>query len=270
MKINEYNLGNTKIPVIGIGTWQLTGEECIDGVRTALELGYNHIDTAHIYGNHKEVGIAIKSKPRDELFITTKAWRTDLKKDAIIQSGKRALEELGIKYIDLFLIHWPNKEVEMEETFRGLEELKEKGIIREYGVSNFTINHLESALNAGAQIKVNQVEFHPLFYQKDLLEYCNKKGIILTAYSPIGRGEALRHPTIMQIADETGHTPAQVCLAWTLSKGIVAIPKSSSKLRQEENLESVQVKLSQSQIERIDSIITTHFERLINPPFAEF
>ena len=270
MKIPDVSLGSIRMPLMGFGTWQIRGEECINAVRSALEIGYNHIDTAHIYGNHKEVGIAIKGHDRESLFITTKAWRDELTRKGILESGRRALEELGIGYIDLFLIHWPNKIIPMGETFRGMAELHDNGIIRAIGVSNFTIRHMEEAFNTGAEIKVNQVEFHPLFYQKDLLEYCNKKNIVLTAYSPIARGAALKHPIIQEIAEETGHTPAQVCLAWILSKGICVIPKSSSKERQEENLESLNVKLSKEHLERIDGIRETYCHRMVNPGFAEF
>jgi 2,5-diketo-D-gluconate reductase B len=268
MRMPEIEAKGVKIPIMGIGTYMMTGEECTEAVRNALGMGYTHIDTAHVYGNHEDIAIAIKGYDRNKLFITTKVWKTDLSKSGVIDSGRRALEELEIAHIDLFLIHWPNREFPMAETFKGMKELQDSGIIRAAGVSNFTIRHIEEALNAGAQIATNQVEFHPLFHQKELLDYCKSKGITLTAYSPVGKGEALEHPTIKDIAGQTGHTPAQICLAWIMSKGIIVIPKSSSKERQQENLEAVNIKLSRSHIEKIDAIGEN--KRITMPEYAEF
>ncbi|MFT4309434.1 MAG: aldo/keto reductase [Candidatus Woesearchaeota archaeon] len=265
-----YDIGNSKMPSVGLGTWQLTGKECTKAVENAIRIGYKHIDTADAYSNHNEVGLALRNTPREELFITTKVWRTDIARQDLISSGKRALQELGIEYIDLYLVHWPNKDIPMEETFEGLLFLKKEGLIKEFGVSNFTINHLDKALKITDEVRVNQVEFHPLFYQKDLLDYCNKNNIRLTAYSPIGRGEALKHPVIRKIAEETGHTPAQVCLSWILSKGICVIPKSGSDERQLENIESAGIVLEEKHIKQIDDIRKTHYQRMINPGFGEF
>jgi 2,5-diketo-D-gluconate reductase B len=245
--------GGNKIPVLGLGTWQLTGKKCIDIVEKALELGYRHIDTAEVYGNQSEIGKAIKYFHRSEIFLTSKVWTNHLHYDDVIEACNRTLEELNTDYLDLYLIHWPSTEVPFEETFRALEELVVDGKVESVGVSNFTINHLKEALKVAKNpITVNQVEFHPYLYQKDLLEFCNKNGIVTTAYSPLGRGSILRDEAIKKIADKNNKTSAQVCLKWCLQKGVVVIPKSGSEEHLKENLDIFDWNISKEDMKRID------------------
>ena len=154
----------TKIPVLGLGTFEQTGPHCTDVVRWALEEGYRHIDTAETYGNQPQVGAAIEGFPREQLYLTSKLWRGTYTRDAVEPAVERMLRELGTDYLDLLLIHWPDKEVPIAESLEAMQRVKEKGMVRSLGVSNFTIRHIQDCLDTGIQIVTNQVEFHPYFY----------------------------------------------------------------------------------------------------------
>ena len=268
-KILTLNTGSP-IPILGFGTWELTGEECLKSTKKSIEVGYRHIDTAAAYKNHKEVGQAIKKSGvnREDLFITSKLWRDNLKKEAVSNALKLTLEELQLDYLDLYLIHWPNLDVPVEETLKAMNELKEQGLVKAIGVSNFTIHRLQESLNTGIQFSVNQVEFHPTLNQKELLIFCKQNNIILTAYSPIGRGEDLKHPVIKELAGKYEKSAAQVILNWEMQKGIVTIPKSSNLEHIKDNFQSLEWDLSQEDVERIDHIDEKN--RMVNPDFAEF
>jgi len=258
-----------QIPVLGLGTWQLTGKECIKIVKKALELGYNHIDTAEAYGNHKEIGKALKGFGRSDIFITSKLWRSDLDYKDALKACNKALSDLGIEHLDLYLIHWPNRNVPMEETFRALKELIEENKIKSAGVSNFTINHLKDAIEISEiPINVNQVEFHPYLYQKELWDFCKDNNIQITAYSPLGRTNIFDDPTIIELTKKYDKTPAQICLRWEIEKGLVVIPKSSSENHLKQNMEIFNWKLKEEDIEKIDSIDKHH--RFVKTTFHEF
>jgi diketogulonate reductase-like aldo/keto reductase len=248
----EMRDGN-KIPVFGLGTWQLTGENCGAIVKRAIELGYRHIDTAEVYGNQTEIGEAIKNFERSKIFLTSKVWSNHLHYEDVINACNRTLKELNTSHLDLYLIHWPNREVPLDETFEALEELVDDGKTKSVGVSNFSINLLNKALEvAEVPITVNQVEFHPYLYRKDLLEFCNRNRIVLTAYSPLARGILFQNERIREIAEKYGKTPAQVCLRWGLQKGTVVIPKSSSENHLKENLAVFDWEISQGDMKKID------------------
>ncbi len=269
MKIPSLKLrSGNQIPQLGLGTWMLTGDQCVKSVKKAIELGYNHIDTAQVYGNHKEVGKAISGTDRSELFITSKIWRSDLRYDDVFKACDRALKELGTEYLDLYLIHWPDKDIAMSETLSAMEELQNNGKIISTGVSNFTVLHLQEALSTGMKISVNQVEFHPLLYQKELLDFCKRKGILLTAYCPLARGNLLKNKTLSSIGKIYGKTSAQVSLCWLVQKGIVVIPKASSEKHVLENMEIFDWELSEEDEKTIDNIDV--FKRVVDPPFSEF
>jgi diketogulonate reductase-like aldo/keto reductase len=253
------------IPQLGLGTWQLTGQKCTEAVKKALDIGYTHIDTAEIYGNQRDIGAAIRDFDREDLFITSKGWRDNLRFEDTIKSAEKSLDELGTDYLDLLLIHWPNRSVPVKETLSALKKLVEGGKAKSVGVSNFTIRHMED-IHEG--VSANQVEFHPYLYQKGLLEFCKKNKIILIAYSPIAQGLLLSDKRIQEIATKNRRSPAQVCLSWILQKGAVAIPKASSEAHLKENLTSVELKLPDEDLRAMDSLNANR--RIVNPLFSEF
>lgn len=258
-----------QMPRLGLGTWRLTGSECTTVVRQALDLGYRHIDTADAYGNHAEVGAAIAGHDREALFITSKVPPSLLEHDDLFATCHRNLQELGTEYLDLYLIHWPNPELPMEPTFEALASLYEQGKVRSVGVSNFIASRLQTALDISAvPICTNQVEFHPLLYQARLLEFCNSHGVVVTAYSPLGRQKALEHPVVRQVAEQCGKTPAQVCLRWLLQKGLVVIPKASSETRLRENMDVFDWDLPPEVVQQIDELPDQ--QRLIRMELDEF
>lgn len=252
-----------EIPLIGLGTYKLKGQACIDSVRNALELGYRHIDTADYYGNHKEIGFAIKDTERRELFITSKVWNTDLKYDDVLRTFERFAEELDTTYLDLLLIHWPNEKIPIKDTLKAFKKLYDQKKIRAAGVSNFSIRQLKSALEAAdIPICMNQVEFHVFLYQKELLEFCNAQNVRITAYCPVARGLVNENSVIINIAEKHKKSPSQVALRWLVQKEIVAIPKASSIGHLRENISIFDFELSGKELLEIDSIREKH--RVVN------
>lgn len=261
-----------KIPVIGLGTWRLSGNETTEVVRMALKMGYNHIDTAEMYGNEAEIGIAIKEFDRDKLFLTSKVWYDHLHYKDVISACKESLKKLGTDFLDLYLIHWPNPTIDMKETFQALKELYSKGRVKGVGVSNFIIKHLKQALpiceSLSLPIIVNQVEFHPFLYQEDLLIFCRENHIYLTAYRPIAKGLVNENPIIRQVAKKYQKTPAQVTLRWLIQQEIIAIPKASSEKHLRENIEVFDFELEYSDIKKIRE--QNQNQRIVNTEIADF
>lgn len=262
----------TNIPILGFGTWQLTGWQARRAVLKALEIGYRHIDTAKIYGNQKQLKRAILESgiPRSELFITSKVWWSSLAYHKVIAECDKTLKELGTDYLDLYLIHWPNRRVPLADTLRALKELHGNGKIKAIGVSNFTINHLKDALATGVPITNNQIEFHPFLQQNDLVAFCKEHGITVTAYCPLARGKACNEETIKKIARAYNRTPAHVVLKWIMEKDLIAIPKSGNPARIEENFATLtgEWRLSAEDAARINAL--DKGKRLVNPFHAEF
>ena len=258
------------IPILGFGAWPLKGQQCFESVRTALALGYRHIDTADGYANHREVGQAIRDSgvAREEIFLTTKVRRTDLRRDDVIAAGERFLAELDTDYLDLALIHWPNADIPMDETFAGFQSLKDQGIVRNFGVSNFTVARLEHTAAITDGIIDNQVEYHPSLNQQGLLDYCQSRGIAVTAYSPIAKGQDLHLPVIQELATTYQRSASQVILNWLRSKGIIAIPGSGSAAHIADNLRSLEWELAAEDVARIDQLDRT--TRLTQSSFGEF
>lgn len=260
----------TGIPILGFGTWPLTGDPCVAMVKAALTTGYRHIDTADGYENHPAVGQAIRefSISREDLFLTTKIRRTELHRDAVIAAGTRFLRELQTDYLDLLLIHWPNHEIPMAETFAGLQALKDAGVIRNFGVSNFTIQRLEAARQITDGILTNQVEFHPSLYQQELLAYCQSNNITVTAYSPTAKGADLALPVVQELAQKYQRSASQVVLNWLVSKGIVAIPRSARVEHIEDNFKTLEWELAAEDVALLDRVNTNN--RGTRPAIAEF
>lgn len=258
------------IPKLGFGTWQLGGEVCCKAVRNALEVGYRHIDTADRYYNHREVGEALKKSglKREEYFLTSKTFYDELEPEKVLANGDRFLEELQTHYLDLLLIHWPNKNVPIDETLGAMQELKDKGKIRHIGVSNFTIHHLEDALKTDVEIYDNQVELHPTFDQKALKDFCDSKNVKVTAYSPLGRGDDLNNKTVLDLSKKYSVSPAQVIINWIMARGIIAIPKSATPERIADNFNSLNWEMEMQDIEKMNNI--PQGKRVVNPSHNEF
>jgi len=258
------------IPALGLGTGELTGERCVRAVRTALELGYRHLDTAELYRNHQAVGEAIRGFDRSHLFLTSKVPAERLRHDDVLAACDQALEELAADYLDLYLIHWPSKEVPMEETFRALGRLHEQGLVRSIGVSNFSIERLRRALAISqVPISANQFELHPLLYQRKLVEFCQANGVVVIAYSPVARNRVAEYQVIRQIAAEHAKTPAQVSLRWLMHKGVAAVPRSGSEQHLRENLSLFDWELTPDQERALDRI-DAHVRIIAPRDFDEF
>jgi len=248
---------NVRIPVLGLGVYQTPpGRVTQNAVKFALSIGYRHVDTARIYGNEADVGEAVRKSgvPREQLFVTTKLWNGDQGYDSTLRACEASLKRLGFDYLDLYLIHFPVPETR-KESWKAMETLLQKGKCRAIGVSNFTIPHLEDLLETHEVIPaVNQVEFHPFLYQKELLEYCQRKGIQVEAYSPLARGERFKHPRITALATKYSKTPAQLMLRWGLQHGLVVIPKSTGEERIRENSQVFDFEISSEDMKSLDSL----------------
>lgn len=248
------------MPWLGLGVFQVDdGEEVIRSVGYALEAGYRSIDTAAGYRNEAGVGAAIKQSgiPREDLFITTKLANSDQGYESTLRAFEDSRRKLDLDYIDLYLIHWPGKD-KFQETWRAFEKLQKDGYIRAIGVSNFKIHHLETLKQGSDTIPaVNQVEFHPLLNQQELLQYCKREGIQLEAWTPIMKGK-LDLPQLTELAGKHGKTPAQIVLRWDLQHGIVTIPKSVHQARIVENAGLFDFELSDADMKLIDGMNQDH------------
>lgn len=244
-----------EMPRLGLGTFELQGAACAHVVEEALALGYRHIDTAEGYGNEVEVGRAVRAAgvPRTRVFLTSKVWRDHLTAPDLRRRLVGTLERLGTDHLDLYLVHWPNRDVPAAETAGAMEALRGEGLLRAWGVSNYTVGHLEEALRHGA-VATNQVELHPYFRQEALSRYCRQRGLPITAYSPLARGHATREPVLLEIGREHGRSAAQIALAWALAKGHAVIPKASRPEHLRANLEALDVRLTADEEARIEML----------------
>lgn len=261
-----------QIPAIGLGTFRLKGQQVIDSVRSGLELGYRHIDTAQIYDNEADVGQAIAASgvPRKALFITTKIWTEALGRDKLRASLETSLEKLRLDQVDLTLIHWPSPgdAIPVQEYMEALAEARAAGLTRAIGVSNFTIAHLQQAIDAvGAdQIATQQIEMHPFLQNRKLAEFARSQGIHITAYMPLAYGRVMQDPVLQRIARAHDASPAQVALAWLLQQGYAVIPSSTRRANLESNLAAASLRLSEEEMAVIAGL--DRGERLANPDFA--
>ncbi len=282
---------NVTIPALGLGTWKAANGVVAQAVSQAIEIGYRHIDCASIYQNQKEIGsalaeaLALGQVKREDLWITSKLWNNAHAKKHVQPALERTLKDLQLDYLDLFLIHWPvnfqpnivfpkrSEEfltadaIPIIETWQAMEKLVKKGLCRFIGVCNFNLARLiDLKRQANIQPVMNQIELHPYLQQSRMLEYCNEQKVRLTAYSPLGSGDRpaalkkdnepslLNHPVILEIAEKRGITPAQVLLAWGLSRETVVIPKSVNPLRLQENFQAADLELEESDLLAIRSL----------------
>jgi 2,5-diketo-D-gluconate reductase B len=259
-----------EIPIIGFGTWQLEKKSCVNSIKMALEIGYRHIDTAYIYNNQEYVKEGIKAFPRENLFIASKLWRDHLKPNKVAYECDITLKQLGVDYLDLYLVHWPDSSVPLHATVEAMLKLKEKGKIKSIGVSNCTIHHLQDLIDKGIEVVNNQVEYHPYLNQEKLFKFCKKHQISLTAYSPLAHGEVFKDEGLFQIGKKYNKTAGQVSLRWLIQKNIIVIPKGSSKEHIKENFEIFDFELSNEDMFIIDQICHRKNIRQIKPVFNEF
>lgn len=287
-----YQLANgDEIPALGLGTWKSEPGKVYEAIKTAIQMGYRHIDCAPIYKNEPEVGQGLKEViasgivKRSELWITSKLWNNAHKAEEVIPALQQTLSDLQLDYLDLFLIHWPIAfkkevsfpqkaddyfsldEVPLAETWQGMESALKQGLCKHIGVSNFSQKKI-AALSQDATQKpeVNQVEAHPYLQQKQLLDYCSSEGILLTAYSPLGSGDRtpgmkrqdepslLKQPLIEEIAASKGLSAAQVLIAWAITRNTVVIPKSVNPERLKENLDAASIVLTTEEMETIEGL----------------
>jgi 2,5-diketo-D-gluconate reductase A len=241
-----------EMPMLGLGVWQVpNGPQCVNAVRWALEAGYRHIDTAQAYGNEESVGRGLRESgvPRDEVFVTTKfdPARRDPSAEA-----EQSLKRLGVDHVDLYIVHWPQGGPTW--AWPGMERSRELGHARSIGVSNFNVAELEALFGlATVPPVVDQVQFSPFKYRRALLEACGQRDVALEAYSPLGTGRNLAHPTVRRVAERAGRTPAQVLLRWCLQHGLPAIAKSTHRERIEENLRIFDFSLSDRDMAELDA-----------------
>ncbi|WP_076427097.1 aldo/keto reductase [Haladaptatus litoreus] len=259
------------IPKLGLGTWQNTdGEDCAHSVKYALDLGYEHIDTAQAYDNEEYVGEGIEesSVDREDFFLATKVWIDNLEHDDVLETTQNSLDKLGTDYVDLLYVHWPAREYDPEETLAAFDQLYDEGKIEHVGVSNFEPEHLDEAQEIlDAPVFANQVEMHPLLQQDELHEYAVENDVQLVAYSPLARGEVFDVPELNEIAEKHGASEAQVSLAWlTQKENVAVIPKATGEDHIEDNFAALDLELDDEDVAKIDGIDRT--SREVDPDFA--
>jgi 2,5-diketo-D-gluconate reductase B len=247
--------GGARIPAIGLGTWQNTGAKCAETVETALELGYRHVDTAQAYDNERRVGegLAASSVDREDVFLTTKLWRSNLRAGDVHASVRDSLDRLGVDRVNLLLIHWPHPRVPIEETIGAMDDLVDDGLVSHVGVSNFTAAQVAAAVEATDHpIVTDQVLYHPYVDQTARLEACRDRGVALTAYSPLARGDVLDDPVLAEIGERCDKSAAQVSLRWLVQQdGVLAIPKATGRAHLAANLAVFDFELTDAEMVRV-------------------
>jgi diketogulonate reductase-like aldo/keto reductase len=255
------------IPLLGYGTYPLTGAECRDGVAMALDLGLRHIDTAQLYDNEKDVGQALAKSGirRNEIFLVTKISRDNLGRRHFVHSLQDSLEKLGVEQVDLLLIHWPPAEEDFDSAIDALCVAQASGLAKAIGVSNFTIPLMKrAAKRASLPLINNQVEFHPLLDQSRVRSEAEKLGIVLSAYSPLGRGAVLKDLSVLEIAKRLGRPPSEVALRWIIQQGVVALPMTTKRENARSNMRIFDFELSASDMAKL-SQASRQNRRLISP-----
>lgn len=265
------DVAGISIPKLGLGTFNLNDDHCRRVVAGGIKAGYRHVDTAEMYQNERAVGEGIRDSgvPREEVFVTSKVWRDHLHDGLLQAAAEASLQRLGFDQLDLYLIHWPNDEVPLAEAIKALCDVKQRGLARAIGVSNFPVKLLDEAVSlARYPLAINQVEYHPFLDQSKVLEALERHDMGLTAYCPLARGRTLTNPVIAEIADRHGVHASVIAIAWLIGQErVIAIPKSGSVERVAVNLQAQAVQLSPAERQAI-SALATPGGRVIDPAFA--
>ncbi|OYR51172.1 aldo/keto reductase [Halorubrum sp. Ea8] len=218
-----------ELPALGLGTYDLDDEQTAESVRAALDAGYAHIDTAEGYRNEEVIGDVLAEYDRDEVFLTSKVLAKNLNYESLIASCEASLDRLATDYLDLYLVHWPNPAISLRETLRAMAELRDRGLVRDVGVSNFSAYQLSCAHHVSdVPIAVNQIEFHPYFQRPDLVDYCRESDTVIEAAAPLARTDVFGDEVVAELAEKYGKSPAQVVLRWAVDRGVVPLPRSST------------------------------------------
>lgn len=268
--MDYFTIKQNKIPKLGFGTWKLQNQIAVKAVAWALEIGYRHIDTASIYNNEAEVGLALNQSqiPRSQLFITAKIWREDLSFDAMLRQAEQSLKKLKLSYVDLLLIHWPNSQYPLKKSLKALEHLQSQKATRLIGVSNFPSSLLLEALNFCPKLCCHQIEYHPFLEQKNMLALLEKNNMFLQAYSPLASGEILKSQQIEHIAKKYNKSLTQVTLRWLIEqKGVIPIVRSSQKQHIKDNFNIFDFQLEKQDQNKFYRL-SHQKRRIIKPPFA--
>ena len=258
-KMEHYILNNgVEIPAVAFGTYKAADGKSADVIRTAIEAGYRYFDTASFYGTETYLAEAVRESgiSRDEIFIASKLWKTEMGYDNVKKAFERTLENLETDYLDLYLIHWPLPEPGYKEwkqldkeTWRAMEELYQEGKIRAIGLSNFLPHHIENILeDCTVRPAVDQIEYHPGYSQEAVVQYCKERDILVQAWSPIGRQRVLTEGLVQELAEKYGVSPARICLKFAVQRGIIPLPKSSSMERMKDNLDLYSFEMEQEDI----------------------
>ncbi|MCD7927624.1 MAG: aldo/keto reductase [Oscillospiraceae bacterium] len=253
-----------EIPCIGFGTWQTPeGDTAVMAVSEAIRVGYRHIDTAACYENEVGVGLGIAASaiPREDLFVTSKVWNTQRGYEKTLAAFEKSLSDLGLEYLDLYLIHWPASSSQYEkweeinlETWRAMTELYKAGKIKAIGVSNFLPHHMEALMKTEVPPMVNQIEYHPGLNQEETVAYCKEHGVLVEAWSPLGTGRMLNNEKLKVIAAGYGKSVAQLCIRWCLQNGVIPLPKSVTPSRIAENGQVFDFNISDEDMQKINAM----------------
>jgi diketogulonate reductase-like aldo/keto reductase len=259
-----------EMPLVGLGTYDIYGEEAVMAVKTALEIGYRLIDTAEMYENEQQIGKAIKESevPREDIFVTTKVNNSSQGYDTTLSAFDKSLELLDLEYIDLYLIHWPIKG-KRKETWKAIEKIYASGMVKSIGTGNYLLPFLKELEDYSSILPaVNQIEFSPYLFLKDELGYCQQKDIQLQAYTPLSRGKRFDDPKLVALAKKYGKTPAQMILRWAIQQEISSIPKSANTIRIKENFNIFNFNIEESDILKMNQF-DEHL-RLIDDPMEMY
>ena len=258
------------IPAIGLGVMTLKDDTCIKAVDAALRMGYRHIDTAQMYGNERETGEGIRasSVKRDDVFVTTKVWHDKQRSGDFERSVDESLGKLGLSHVDLLLIHWPNKDVPLQESLGALCKMKREGKTRHVGVANFTVALINEAVKiADEPLVTNQIEVHPFIDRSKVIEASRRHGLSITAYCPVARGAAPGDEVLARIGKQHGKSPAQVSLRYLVQQSIIPIPRSSNPQHLAENLAVFDFTLSDAEMAELGKLKSAN-KRIVSPPHA--